>query len=143
MSAKTLNEQLLDAFNTYGEEGLDALKDQQSDMPVLSHICFKFASLSTYKAYIQAGNEIGTVTHQRFKDKEISWCKLDQALQNGNLRLEWVELVEPKVENATPDGVSSIGYCVPDLKQTIKLQSKDAKILFRYQANHASDMANS
>ena len=137
MNAATLKQQFTEVFNSYAAEGVTRF-----DQPAtLSHVCLKFTSLESYAGYVEAARELGRVTQEEFNGKQITWCKLNAPLQQGALRLEWLEMVEPKVEKNAFDGVANIGYCVPELKSAVKLSSADNAMTFRYQSQHATQMA--
>ncbi len=115
------------------------VKDFEGDKtPILSHICFKFNSQSDYLKAVDSAHQLGEVKHQEFKGKQITWCKLNTPFEKGSLKLEWLELVEPKKPN-TFNGVTSVGYCVPNLKETVKIVSPEESVIFRYQSKHASE----
>lgn len=138
-----LMEQTTRAFTALARQGVERFTGQYPAHPAprLSNICFKFTGPESYAAYTAAARQIGVVTSQIFKGKEITWCKLHTPLRQDSLTLEWLELVEPKEETNTFDGVTSIGYAVPNLTETVKLPSDHPEIIFRYQENHASALA--
>lgn len=138
-----LTEQITHAFTTLAQQGIDTFIKRHTNLgtPQLSHICFKFTGPESYAAYVASARNIGSVTSQIFKGKEITWCQLHTPLHQGGLTLEWLELVEPKEEANSFDGVTSIGYAVPNLSETVKLPSGHPDIFFRYQENHASMLA--
>ncbi len=134
----TLKEQFTKAFQSLAQEGIDSFKD---GTPVLSHVCFKFKGQESYQAYVAAARELGQVSQEEFNGKQITWCKLKEPLKKSDLTLHVLELVEPKEEKNAFDGVTSIGYSVADLSKTVKQQTKDANVIYRYQSQHASEMA--
>jgi hypothetical protein len=140
--AALLRQQFSDVFNLYASEGIARFSQQDpAATPELSHVCFKFSSLEAYADYVAAARELGRVTQEEFNGKQITWCRLSEPLQQGDLRLEWLEMVEPRVERNAFDGVANIGYAVSGLKGAIKLVSSDKVMTFRYQSQHAAAMA--
>lgn len=138
----SLKQQFSDVFNLYAAEGVARFSQQDaSAAPVFSHVCFKFSSLEAYADYVAAARELGRGTQEEFNGKQITWCRLSEPLQQGDLRLEWLEMVEPRVERHAFDGVANIGYSVPGLKDAVKLASSDKAMTFRYQSQHAASMA--
>ncbi len=137
-----LKKQFTDVFNAYAAEGaLLFEKHQTGEAAVLSHVCFKFSSQEAYADYVAAAHEIGTVSQEEFGGKQITWVRLAEPLEQNGLKLEWLEIVEPKTEKQAFNGVANIGYAVPSLPAAVKLQSADEKMLFRYQSQHAKAMA--
>lgn len=134
MKPSVLLQQATDAFHLYADKGRKALDNIS---PVLSHVCFKFTDTKAYQTYVEAACELGLVTQEQFNGKEISWCKLQQPLSKDDLVLEWLEMVEPKVETNAFNGVTSLGYYAADLSQTIKLPTADENIIYRYQSQQA------
>jgi hypothetical protein len=134
----TLKEQFSRAFHQWAQEGIDRMSAQS---PTLSHICFKFTDAASYAAGVEAARDLGKVTQEQFKGKEITWCHLRAPLKQDGLTLEWLELVEPKSEPAATNGVSSIGYAIPGMKEAVKIPSKDGNVIFRYQSQHAAGLA--
>lgn len=135
-----LKHQMTAAFNAYAREG--AQRWQGDAKPaVLSHVCLKFTTLDAYARYVAAARELGVVTQEIFKGKEITWCRLAQPLEGQGQRLEWLELVEPRLEQQGYDGVANIGYSVAGLPEAVRLVSQDAGMTFRYQSQHAAQMA--
>lgn len=130
--------QFSDAFNTYAAEGRSAYN---GDTPLLSHVCFKFASQEAYADYVSAAQALGRVTSEEFNGKEITWVQLAAPLEKDGLRLEYLELVEPRTEKHAFNGVANIGYAVPGLAAAVKLSSSDKEMSFRYQSQHAKQMA--
>lgn len=128
--------QFSDAFNLYAAEG----KAAQAGA-VLSHVCFKFASQEAYADYVTAAKALGTVTSEEFNGKEITWVRLAAPLEKDGQRLEYLELVEPRTEKHAFNGVANIGYAVPGLASAVKLPSSDKAMSFRYQSQHAKQMA--
>ena len=141
----TLKQQFIDAFTKHAPDGIARFKNEYPDSPAprLSHVCFKFKNPDSYGAYVASARTLGTVTQETFKGKQISWCKLNAPLQKGGLTLEWLELVEPRFEQNDFDGVTSIGYCVPNLPDVVKIPLPGTPVIFRYQALHAAEMAKS
>ena len=134
MTSDQIYQQSLLTFKNHAGSGIKALKLQQPDFsPVLSHICFKFTDMTSYQEAIEAAKELGTVSNEQFNGKEISWCKLDNPIKSDDLTLEWLEMVEPKIEKNAFNGITSIGYYVPELADVVKIQSIDEAILYRYQ----------
>lgn len=132
-----LEKEILKAFNRYAREGVDAFKSQHENAaPELSHLCLKFGDMPDYDATVVAAGKIGTVMRQQFNGKEIAWCHLQQPLRGGNISVEWLEMVEPKLEKNPFSGVSSLGYRVADLPELVKIQSGDDRVLFRYLGRH-------
>lgn len=129
--AQQIQQQAAAAFEQYAHEGVLGLA-LAPVTPTISHICFKFQSMESYKRYIEAAERFSLVSHEQFKGKEITWCKLDAPLVKDDIVLEWLEMVEPKTEQNEFDGVTSIGYVVPGLPDMIKNFSEDKAILFRY-----------
>lgn len=136
-----LKQQITDAFNAYASEGLRIWSEERPHVPVLSHVCLKFASMDAYTNYVEAARALGRVTQEMFKGKQITWCRLDQPLEHEGVRLDWLEFVEPRFEQHPHDGVANIGYSVAGLPDAVKLTSRDANMMFRYQGQHANDMA--
>jgi predicted metalloenzyme YecM len=130
-----LKKQFSDVFNAYALEGAER------QGAVLSHVCFKFSSMQAYAEYVAAAREIGSVTQEEFKGKQISWCRLNEPLQKGSHKLEWLEIIEPREEKNDFDGIANLGYYIPSLPATVKAPSTDGKMMFRYQPQHARDMA--
>jgi|GEM_PF-5718349 hypothetical protein len=106
-------------------------------IPQLSHLCFKFKSEADYRATIESAQHLGVINHKEFGGKEITWCRLNAPI----LSLEWLELVQPKTESNAYNGLTAIGYAVPELATAVKIQSADGKITFRYQPKHAAQLA--
>lgn len=131
-----LKQQFTDAFNKYAAEGQGAQKGAE-----LSHICFRFASLEAYAEYVAAAREVGLVTQEQFRGKEITWVKLTAPLEKDGVKLEYLEMVEPKTERHAFNGVANIGYAVEGLAEVVRLDSSDKQMLFRYQGQHARQMA--
>jgi hypothetical protein len=143
LTSDALKKQFSDVFNLYAAEGVTRYQQQDSSAaPVLSHACFRFSSLKSYADHVDAAHDLGRMTQEEFNGKQITWCRLDEPLQQGSLRLEWLEMVEPRVEKHPFDGVANLGYAVADLTAAIKLPSSDKAMTFRYQAQHAKDMAS-
>ncbi len=136
----TLAQQITAAFNAYAAEGVRSWQGDEG-RAVLSHVCLKFTGLDAYARYVAAARELGVVTQEVFKGKQITWCRLAQPLEHDGQRLEWLELVEPKLEQQAYDGVANIGYSVAGLPEAVRLASKDAGMTFRYQSQHAAQMA--
>lgn len=126
-----IQNQALAAFNTYALEG--AFPDKGVSPAVFSHVCFKFQSTESYKEYVEESKKLGRVIQEEFNGKEISWCALNEPLEYKGLVLKWLELVEPKVETNSFDGVTSLGCYVDGLIGTKKTPSADGKMIFRYQ----------
>lgn len=141
-TAALLKQQFSDVFNLYAAEGVAQFRQRDpAAAPVLSHVCFKFSSLESYADYVAAARELGRVTQEEFNGKQITWCRLSEPLQQGDLRLEWLEMVEPRTEKQASDGVANIGYAIPGLTDAVKLASSDNSMTFRYQSQHAASMA--
>ena len=140
ISAATIRDQFVSVLNAHAQEGLDAFAQQQGGVPVLSHACFKFTDLESYRRYSDAVLALGVVARQDFGGKEITWCHLRDPWVSGGLSLEWLELVEPKQDANLCNAVTSIGYAVPGLQQVVKILSRDDSVVFRYQAQHARDL---
>src|SRR5262249_34822617 len=88
MTAETLKRQFSDVFNRYAAEGISAFTEPgAATAPALSHVCFKFSSQEAYAEYVEAAREIGQVTQEEFHGKQITWCKLAEPLQKGDLTL--------------------------------------------------------
>lgn len=136
----TLKAQMTAAFNAYASEGVRSWKDR-SGTAELSHVCLKFTSLQSYAEYVAAARNLGVVTQEMFKGKEITWCRLSHPLEHDGQRLEWLELVEPRFEQQAFDGVANIGYSVTGLPEAVRIASNDSAMTFRYQAQHATQMA--
>lgn len=143
MDAELLKSKFSAAFNASAQDGIDRFRQKFPDAgtPELSHVAFKFTSLESYAETVAAAQVLGTVTHEHFGGKEITWVKLKEPLEKGGLTLEWLELVEPRDEKNSFDGVTSIGFSVPSLDKTIKLPTEDDNVIFRYQSQHARQMA--
>ncbi len=139
----TLSHQFAEAFIKYARDGIACFENEHPEKPLphVSHICFKFTGTVSYRAYVEAARALGTVKQQMFKGKEISWCKLNEPLHDGDLAVEWVELVEPHTEKNGFDGVTSLGYYVPGLNETIKIPVTGASVIYRYQSQHAAELA--
>lgn len=139
-----IKSQFIDALSRWGAEGLERFSVAgigREFSPALSHICFKFKSEAEYAAYVVAMETQGAVTRMVHNGKEIVWCRLHSPALHGNLRLEWLELVEPKFEPPAVSGVSGIGYVVPGLPDVVKIPSQDGAVTFRYQPRHAAELA--
>lgn len=139
-SAQAIQTQISEAFNRYAREGLEALRDVAPDnapLAEIGHICLKFTSLASYNAYVDAAHALGPVAQEEFNGKQISWCRLKEPLKNGGLTVEWMEMVEPKLEQNDYDGVTSIGYRAKFLTETLKIPSADGAMTFRFQPHHA------
>lgn len=143
MKADDLREQFTSAVTLWAKEGLSRLREQDINAPatVLSHVCFKFTDSAAYEETVAAARTLGAVTQQAFGGKQISWCRLDEPVRLQGLALHWLELVEPKTEKSPASGVSSLGYFVSGLKDTVKIPSADGRVTFRYQPKHASALA--
>jgi predicted metalloenzyme YecM len=131
-----LKDQFTAAFDKYAKEGQDAQAGAE-----LSHVCFRFETPEAYAEYVEAARGVGTVTQEQFRGKEITWVKLAQPLEKGGLRLEYLEMVEPRTERHAFNGVANIGYAVAGLNGVVKLPSADGDMAFRYQSQHARQMA--
>lgn len=140
-NALQIREHFTNVLDRHAQEGLDLFQVQNGGIPVLSHACFKFTDLESYQHYNDAVMTLGAVTKQNFGGKEITWCHLHDPWTSGMLCVEWLELVEPKHEAHMCNAITSIGYAVQDLPQTVKILSRDESVLFRYQAKHARDLA--
>lgn len=134
---------ITETLNYHARRGMDAFCKWNPDQPapVLSHICFKFADLESYRAYKAAAETLGSVSTREFNGKEIAWCRLNAPWQQGNLSLEWVEMVEPRTETHPANTVASIGYAVETIGDPLKYDSDDAGIIYRYQSRHAAQLA--
>lgn len=135
-----LKQQMTAAFNAYAREGTQRWTGG-AGAAVLSHVCLKFTGLDAYARYVAVARELGVVTQETFKGKQITWCRLHTPLEHDGQRLEWLELVEPKLEQQAFDGVANIGYSVAGLPEAVRLTSQDAGMTFRYQSQHAAQMA--
>lgn len=126
------------AFNKYAVDGIDTYRAQNLDsLPDPSHICLKFTDLAAYDETKAAAAALGPVYTEQFNGKEIAWCKLRQPLKNLDTDIEWLEMVEPKLEKNSFNGVTSLGYRVQGLgNDVVKLESADKKVIFRYTGRH-------
>jgi len=140
---ETFQQQLRDAFEKYAADGVSAYDVPERAQAVLSHVCFKFESVAMYQDYVAAAQDTGDVFQAVFKGKEVSWCRLYSPLVQGNLALEWIEMVEPRHEANAFNGVTALGYFVKDLESTVKVPSADERITFRYQPMHAAQLSQS
>lgn len=124
------------AMNGLAAEGA-AHRPAGNTLPQLSHLCFKFKSEADYRATIESARHLGSVNHKEFGGKEITWCRLNAPI----LTLEWLELVQPKTETNAFNGITAIGYAIPELTDVVKIKSSDPAVIFRYQAPHANTLA--
>lgn len=136
MQPNLLQKHVVDAFNLHAAAGIEAFKAVSAEEPRLSHVCLKFESLAAYAETVKSARELGTVTQQEFKGKQITWCRLQIPAEKNGLKLEWIELVEPKHETNPFNGVTSIAYAVEKLEETVKISAQDGMI-YRYQNKHA------
>lgn len=144
MQGSDLITQAATALGGYALAGIEAFRAGQgrdSAAPVLSHLCFKFRDQAAYESAVAAARVIGAVTQKDFKGKQITWCRLHQPIPAGALRLEWLELVEPAGAPNPDNAVTAIGYAAGYLTDVVKISSADGKIVFRYQARHAAELA--
>lgn len=143
MDADSLKKQVSDVFNSYAQDGIDRFTQQfpAAGEPVLSHLAFKFDSMEAYAETVAAAHALGRVTQEQFNGKEITWVRLAAPLEKNGLRLEYLEMVEPKTERHAFNGVANIGYAVEGLADVKKLPSSDGGTSFRYQSQHARQMA--
>ncbi|MBI2234817.1 MAG: hypothetical protein HYU57_07550 [Micavibrio aeruginosavorus] len=143
MQGNDLIAQAATALGDYALAGIAAFRAGQgrdSAAPALSHLCFKFRDQAAYQSAIAAARTIGAVTQKDFKGKQITWCRLHKPIPAGDLRLEWLELVEPVDAPNADNAVTAVGYAVADLADVVKIPSADGKIVFRYQARHAAEL---
>lgn len=138
MTPAALKEHFTKAFDTLAAAGQQKFGDGRAE---LSHVCFKFKSPASYQATVDTARSFGHVTQEIHKGKEITWCRLAAPLKKGELTLEFLELVEPKEELNPFDGVTSIGFYVEGLPAAVKLLSADENVIYRYQGQHAREMA--
>lgn len=132
------------ALGDYAFTGIEAFRAGQgrdSAAPALSHLCFKFRDHAAYESAIAAARVVGTVTQKDFKGKQITWCRLHQPIPADDLRLEWLELVQPADTPHTDNGITAVGYAVAGLADVVKIPSPDGRVIFRYQSHHAAELA--
>lgn len=140
-----MKNQFTDALTRWGAEGVERFRAEGPPgevTPALSHVCFKFGSAADYAAAKAMAGDLGAVIRKNHNGKEIVWCRLHDPVQSKGLRLEWLELVEPKGEPAAISGISAIGYAVSGLAEVVKIPSRDGGVIFRYQSRHAAELAS-
>lgn len=138
--SKSLYNDYHNAFEALARSGAAAYRTKYGVLPDLSHIVFKFGSPTTYDDYASQAAALGSVTRKQFQGREITWCKLKEPLQAGKLKLEWLEIIHPGKDPHHLSGVSALTYHVPGLSETVKLDSADPEVIFRYQSAHASEL---
>lgn len=135
MLSSLILEQAFNALSLHGAGGFTAFDKHVPDSinkPVLSHICFKFENINAYKDHVTAADSLGHLKSEIFNGKEITWCKLHQPITKNDLRLEWLEIVEPKTERNAFNGVTSLGFYANGLTEVIKIPTMDENIIYRY-----------
>jgi predicted metalloenzyme YecM len=139
--SRSLLHDYTEAFETLARAGAAAYRTKYGILPDLSHMVFKFGSPTTYEDYASQAVPLGAILRKQFQGREITWCKLHTPLQAGKLKLEWLEILHPGKDPHHLSGVSALTYHVPGLAETVKIDSSDPEIIFRYQAAHASELA--
>lgn len=136
--SRSLLHDYTEAFETLARAGAAAYRTQYGILPNLSHAVFKFGSPTMYDDYASQAVPLGTVKRTQFNGREITWCKLHTPLQAGKLKLEWLEIIHPGKDPHHLSGVSALTYHVPGLVETVKIDSPNPEIIFRYQALSAA-----